>query len=164
MVKHTAIEPRNSWGFQMKCIWLSWVLALLTAPAAAQHLSAAEREVWDYEEAYCRYLNANDLNGFMSLWHPNFMGWPSSQAAAVGKSKIREIIVAYGKLDCQLAHPTVKVFGNTAIAYYELTLSFKGKEDKPETQVLKVTHTWLRTDSLWEIIGGMSAPLTSPGQ
>ena len=148
----------------MKFIWLSLALAFLPVSAAAQRLSAAEREVWDYEEAYCRYLNANDLNGFMSLWHQNFTGWPSSEVSPVGRSKVREIIAAYGKLECQMAHPTVKVFGNTAIVYYELTLSFKGKDDKAETRVLKVTHTWFRTDSLWEIIGGMSAPLPSPGQ
>jgi ketosteroid isomerase-like protein len=149
----------------MKSIALCCALAFLTsASTAAEHLSVAEREVWEYEEAYCRYLNANDLNGFMSLWHPNFNGWPSTEAAPVGKSKVRDIIASYGKMECQMAHPTVKVFGNTAIAYYELTLSFKGKDDKPETRVLKVTHTWLRTDALWEIIGGMSAPLPSPGQ
>ena len=148
----------------MKRIALCCALAVLTTSAAAQHLSVAEREVWDYEEAYCRYLNANDLNGFLSLWHQNFAGWPSTEAAPVGKAKIREIVASHGQTQCQMAHPTVHVFGNTAITYYELTLSSKGKDDKPETLVLKMTHTWLRTDSLWEIIGGMSAPLPSPGQ
>ena len=40
----------------------------------AQRLSSQQDDVWKGEQNYFRYLQAKDLQGFMSLWDENFLG------------------------------------------------------------------------------------------
>ena len=66
--------------------------------------SSVEDDVWAMEESYWRYVQAGDVEGFLSLWHENFVGWPSQMAQPVTRAtgdrvqRIREkhIRVTYG--------------------------------------------------------------------
>lgn len=52
------------------------LVTLLASGVTAQEMSSAQRDVWLLEESYWRYVTANDIESYKSLWHEDFVGWP----------------------------------------------------------------------------------------
>ena len=52
----------------------------------------SEAAVWQLEEAYWRYVKANDLEGYRTLWDERFVGWPGFAEHPVGKANITDWI------------------------------------------------------------------------
>ena len=54
------------------------IIVVLVAPTlfAAPPSGEAEK-VWSQEKAYWEYVKANDLQKYRTLWHTDFLGWPS---------------------------------------------------------------------------------------
>jgi len=125
-----------------------------------------EDEVWSQEVAYWEYLKAADLDSYLSLWHKDVIGWPNNQASPMNKDGIHQLaagILAEIQLEpatVELKPMSVRVFNNNVgIAYYE---AYTRATTKAGTEIAiqeRFTHTWLRTENGWKIIGGMSAPL-----
>ena len=44
--------------------------------AAAADFTPEEQAVWQMEEAYWRYVQAGDVEQYVTLWHERFVGWP----------------------------------------------------------------------------------------
>ena len=63
-------------------------------PAAGQQDPANEQAVWKLETAYWNYVKAVDLDGYRSLWHRDFVGWPSSSPQPARKDHITDWITA----------------------------------------------------------------------
>src|SRR5262245_62512925 len=66
------------------------ILLLVIAPRTfiyAQETSA-EKEVWQQEEAYWRYVSSGDSKSFKTLWSDHFTGWPDDTPRPVDKSNI----------------------------------------------------------------------------
>jgi hypothetical protein len=59
--------------------------------------SVNEKAVWKLEHSYWEYVKAGDLERYRSLWHPNFVGWPSSSATPARKDHITDWIIKYQK-------------------------------------------------------------------
>jgi hypothetical protein len=50
-------------------------------------------------------------------------------------------------------------------AHYRIKSVWAGsRPSDSETQVLRITHTWIRSHGTWQILGGMSAPVNSEGK
>jgi hypothetical protein len=103
-----------------------------TAPSA----TGDEEVVWQLEHSYWEYVKALDVNGYKSLWHEDFVGWPSTASMPMRKN------------------PSV---GDVAVTHYHLTEHWIDKSGKGEPRTIKVTHTWLRSKGTWRMIGGMPA-------
>jgi hypothetical protein len=65
---------------------------LLASPLFASQPSADEKEVWSLEDSYWRYVQANDLARYRTLWHADFLGWPLSSPEPVRKERITDWI------------------------------------------------------------------------
>jgi ketosteroid isomerase-like protein len=126
-----------------------------------------EDELWNHEIAYWRYAEAADLNNFMSLWHEDGIGWPNNQPAPVNKQDARNHVAgAYDTLrldsiSIDIKPLSVRLYGDIGITYFETRSSVTTKDGIKVTEHDRATHTWLRTNKGWKIIGGMEAPLTS---
>jgi ketosteroid isomerase-like protein len=60
----------------------------------------------------------------------------------------------------------VHVTGDVAIDHYRIKANW-AKTDSGEvtkTDTARITHTWIRTDGGWQILGGMSAPVNAEGK
>lgn len=44
--------------------------------ALTADLTPEEQAVWQMEEAYWRYVQAGDVEHYVTLWHERFVGWP----------------------------------------------------------------------------------------
>jgi ketosteroid isomerase-like protein len=146
---------------------------LLSCAVSAADLNADEQAVWQLEEAYWRYVQAGDVDSYLTLWHPNFVGWPcySSEPADVNKigGWVQEIRDNHWKLTYQLRPRAVRATGNVATALYaaEYVTDYGDGTRSGAGIWRKFTHTWMKTDGRWQIITGMCAaqePLKTPRQ
>jgi len=145
----------------------------LTRLAAGQDkpqvVAADEEKVWKLEQSYWEYVKALDVPGYKSLWHKDFVGWPSTAPAPMGKDHITDWLeddrAAQNTLQCyKLEHAGFTQVGDVAVVHYYLTEHWLDKSGKGEPRTIKVTHTWLRVKDSWQIIGGMAGVVpTRPG-
>ncbi|SRR5258706_7819379 len=155
---------------------ISWMFLLtisLTRLAAGQDkpqfVAADEEKVWKLEQSYWEYVKALDVPGYKSLWHKDFVGWPSTAPAPMGKDHITDWLeddrAAQNTLQCyKLEHAGFTQVGDVAVVHYYLTEHWLDKSGKGEPRTIKVTHTWLRVKDSWQIIGGMAGVVPSrPG-
>jgi ketosteroid isomerase-like protein len=126
--------------------------------ASVQPLSSDEEGVWNGERNYFQYLNEKNLNGFLSLWDDNFVGWPDYSDRPLRKPGIEAAVkeeFMSGKMPSLPIPPpnpeAVGLFGDAAVTYY-----FWPEADESSPVRYRVMHTWQREAKGWYIIGGMS--------
>jgi hypothetical protein len=118
--------------------------------------TSAEKEVWQQEEAYWRYVSSGDSKSFKALWSDRFTGWPDDAAHPVDKSNIDIWKIS----DYKLTPLSVREHGkDTVITLYCAKTTVDGK-----TTEERLTHTWQREKGQWHIVGGMAcyAPCHAP--
>ena len=139
--------------------------------ASATEFTPEEQAVWQMEEVYWRDVKAGDVEHYLTLWHPDFVGWPCFAAEPSDKSKIgdwvREIRDNHLKFTYQLQPKAVRVFGTVGVVQYaaEYVTEYGDGTRSGAGVWRKFTHTWLKTDGQWQIITGMCAaqePLKTP--
>jgi len=133
----------------------------LALPLFAQEMSSQQKEVWQMEETYWRDVKAFDEAHYLTLWHENFLGWPRDQKTPIGKVALRDAVhqkfQRKGTLDYEFLSKSVGVTGNVGITQYAVKSSFTGTGGEKTSFNSRITHTWLKTDQGWKIVGGMSA-------
>ncbi len=142
----------------------------LAATALAQNSAKDETQVWQLEKAYWEYVKANDLEKYRALWDKNFLGWPFVSSAPVRKDHITDWITANTSKGIKLQSYSIEqlaiqVTGDVALDYYRINATWADSEDAEiRTDKFRITHTWIRTSSTWQIIGGMSTPVNADGK
>ena len=147
------------------------LLALICASQLIASPALDETQIWNLEKAYWEYVKANDLEKYRSLWHENFVGWPSVSATPVRKDHITDWITSNTSRGLKLQsyaieQLAVRVTGDVAIDHYRIKADWaKGDTaDVSQTDAVRITHTWMRIGNTWQIIGGMSAPVNADGK
>jgi hypothetical protein len=146
---------------KMQRTCLALLLTLCTSIAFAQQ-SSDELAVWKLEHSYWEDVKALDLVSYRSLWHPDFVGWPYVSPAPLRKDHITDWIDSYSakglRLNSYSLRPAAShATGGIVVTYYWLTATWGDKNKSDEPVTTRITHTWLRTPSGWQILGGMSA-------
>jgi ketosteroid isomerase-like protein len=161
-------------GFRVfPAVILTAIVCLGASPVLAEEAnpSKEDAQIWNSEKAYWEYVKANDLEKYRALWHDDFVGWPSVSPNPLGKSHITDWITnqtAKGlKVQSYSIEPlVVRVTGDVAIDHYRVKITW-AKGDTAETagpETTRITHTWIRVDGGWRILGGMSAPVNAEGK
>jgi ketosteroid isomerase-like protein len=146
------------------CLFLLLTSVLLSAQA-----SADADAVWALEKDYWRYVQANDLEKYRTLWHEDFLGWPSVSPEPRRKDHITDWITAHTSIadrlkTYDLERLTVQVTGDLATTTYRVRATWSDKKGADNTSTTRIIHTWIRaTDGGWKIISGMSAPTNAEG-
>ena len=129
-----------------------------------------ETQVWNLEKSYWEYVKANDLEKYRTLWHEQFLGWPSSSATPLGKEHITDWITRNTSKGVtlqsyEIEQLAMRATGDIAVAHYRINLQWTGpKPTDNETENLRIHHTWIRTGDTFQIIAGMSAPVNAEGK
>ena len=146
------------------------VFLFLTAVTFGQDMARDETQVWNLEKAYWEYVKANDVEKYRALWHNDFVAWPPSSSAPVRKDHLTDWLtenISRGvKLQSfAIEQLAIQVIRDTAIVHYRIKMVWAGPgPTESNTEVLRATHTWLRTHGAWQIIGGMAAPVNAEGK
>ncbi len=149
----------------MKPVCLVVAVMLSAGSTFAAEQSANERAVWKLEASYWKYVQAGDLESYLKLWHRNFVGWPNSSATPRRKDHITDWIADYTNKGLRLKSYDLEpaasqATGNVVVTYYWITDRWVDGQGHGEGKPSRITHTWIRTQGGWQIIGGMSAPVT----
>jgi hypothetical protein len=149
----------------MKSVCFVVALIVSIGSVFAGKQSTDESAVWKLEQAYWKYVQAGDLESYRKLWHPNFIGWPNSSARPKRKDHITDWIANYTKKGLRLKSYDLEPAGSQAtgdvvVTHYWITDRWVDKNSHGEGETNRITHTWIRTQGGWQIIGGMSAPVT----
>ncbi len=143
---------------------------IVLAPTAFAQDSANEAQVWNLEKAYWEYVKANDLEKYRALWHEDFLGWPYVSSAPTRKDHITDWITMNTSKGIRLQSYSIEqlaiqVTGDVAINYYRIKANWAAsKTGEARRDALRITHTWIRSDGTWQILGGMSAPMNADGK
>src|SRR5207245_1955864 len=109
------------------------------AVAAADDANA----VWAGEEAYWRYVQAHDNEGYRTLWAEDFVGWPISMDHPAHKADInlasRANVVSY-----ELHRESVDMHGPVGITFYRATVHRRNADGSESASVSRLTHTWMK--------------------
>jgi len=97
--------------------------------------TADEEIVWKLEQSYWEYVKALEVAGYKNLWHENFLGWPSTAPAAMGKDHIADWLEedrgARNTLQCYKLEPAgFTPVGDGAVTHYRLTEHWLDKGGK----------------------------------
>lgn len=144
-------------------------VVLLAGPLFAGLPAEPEKEVWSLEDTYWRYVQANDLERYRTLWHGDFLGWPSSSPEPVRKAHISDWITAHTSVgerlkSYDLERLPAQAIGDYVTVTYRVRMTWVNKEGVDRPSSLRVIHTWLHNAGhRWQIISGMSAPLNAQG-
>ena len=146
------------------------ILLLLASTGFGQGSARDQLQIWNSEKAYWEYVKGNELEKYRALWHENFVGWPFVSPAPVRKDHITDWISANTSKGITLQSYSIEqlaiqVTDNIAINYYRIKATWaNGEGAEVRTHRLRITHTWIRTQGTWQIIGGMSSPVNEKGQ
>lgn len=138
-----------------------WSVAGLAGSVAA----AQQDDVWKMEESYWRYVKAGEVDKYVSLWHEDFVGWPCSTLQPSRKANIgdwvSEIRDKSVKVTFELHREAVQYFGDVAVVHYSTPLVYEYPDGRitGKGELLMFTHTWMRVNGQWQIIGGMCGAL-----
>ena len=120
----------------------------------------SEEEIWSLEGKYILYFGTADHEAILSLYHPEFLGWPDSESHPAGKKRAAEFLKekypSSNRINFDLEREGIRMFKNIAITHYLVFSTWideNGIEKKGKT---RITHTWIKEGSEWKIIGGMS--------
>jgi ketosteroid isomerase-like protein len=145
------------------------VVVMLTSTLFAAQTSSEAEKVWALEDAYWKYVQANDLQSYGTLWRSDFLGWPSVSPEPLGKDHITDWITGHTNKgeslkSYDLEKLSIHVTGTIATAAYRLRQTWADKNGVAHTSVIRIIHTWLRDgEGRWQIISGMSAPTNPEG-
>jgi len=146
------------------------LIVAVTSAAFAGGSDKEQAQIWNSEKAYWEYVKTNDLEKYRALWHENFVGWPFVSPAPVRKDHITDWITANTSKNVTLQaysieQLAIQVTADLAVDYYRVKATWaNGTGAEVRTDKIRITHTWIRNDGTWQIIGGMSSPVDTAGQ
>ncbi|MHB8484412.1 MAG: nuclear transport factor 2 family protein [Candidatus Acidiferrales bacterium] len=152
-MKRTALATTSTLG-----------LCLLCLSGFAQQKSRAAsptEQVWAGEQAYWRYVKAHDVTRYLALWSDDFTGWPIVNEHPEHKAEVGAFLKANGSLGHVVAYElhreSVEMHGDAVITFYRATVSRGNADGSVSTTTYRMTHTWMKKNGQWQIVGGMSA-------
>ena len=150
---------------------ITFLLALTAVTTSAVAFTRDEAQIWNLEKDYWDYVKSNDLAKYRDLWHEDFVGWPSVSPEPVHKAQITDWITNQTSKGLKLQsyaieERAVQVTGAVAIDHSRVKVSWAKNDSGKvmDTNTVRITHTWIKTDGRWLILGGMSAPVNSEGK
>jgi Domain of unknown function (DUF4440) len=105
--------------------------------SAGPDAKADEDKVRHLEHSYWEYVKALDVNRYKSLWHEDFVDWPSTEPMPLRKDRIADWlsldIAEQNTLKCYKLEPAAAtVVDNVAVVHYRLTERWVDKTGKSE--------------------------------
>ena len=124
-------------------------------------LSTVEEEIWSLEEEYISYFSKANHAAILSLYHSQFLGWPNSELHPANKERaaifLEEKYPEPTQLVFKIKREGIRIVEGVVITHYLLNLSWTDDEGVEQTRESRLTHTWIKENSHWRILGGMSS-------
>ena len=120
-----------------------------------------EKIIWDLENDYLTYFKDAVHEKVILLWHDQFLGWPDSESEPSDKSAVIKYLKKYSKAPAswsfKIEKAGIRIYGKIVITHFIQHVFFKNTDGTEFKRSTRITHTWIKEDSTWRILGGMSA-------
>jgi len=117
-------------------------------------------EIWSLEEDYISYFGDANHKAILSLYHSQFLGWPDSELHPADKKRAKKYLEEKysepNQVVSQISREGIRILENIVITHYLLNISWNDDEGVEQKRENRITHTWVKEDSSWKILGGMS--------
>jgi ketosteroid isomerase-like protein len=136
---------------------------VIAIPPSIQEWSETEKEVWKMEEKYWSLVKNLDLENYLNLWHPDFVGWPKGNEEPAKHEDVRSVVedlftqTEKGSFVIELAPYSSKQYGDVVVVFYRCKASYKDIGGNGHSILNRFTHTWMKHEGKWTIIAGMNA-------
>jgi len=147
-------------------LFLFWLLIFVPLSAQDNEMqknswNEAEEEVWALEEDYISYFEEANHEAILSLYHSQFLGWPYSELHPAGKKRaaefLRENYPGSIKVNFKISRKGIKLISDVVITHYLVISSWLDENGMEQKSKSRITHTWIKENSKWKILGGMSS-------
>ena len=123
----------------------------------AQEWSTAQKEVWKNVEAYWAMEAAGNLEGFLSYFHNDYLGWSYRSAMPEDKATVRKFVDHSLKAEKILLYDikpvAISVFGNFAFVDYYYMSVYKDVEGKEKSDSGRWTDILMKQGDKWVMVG-----------
>ena len=142
----------------MRCLLAG---AALVLAAAAPAPDPAESVIWAQEHAIYAGRAAGSVRPYVDQTSPQFLAWPAGAGRPVDRDDLSRSAssVAPGH---EVIHSELTGFtrdGDTAVIYYVNHRTVRPDGTRVDERYANI-HVWIRRGAKWQVLGGMSRPLT----
>ena len=133
-------------------------LAILVAtPSHAQTWSEAQKEVWKNVENYWALDAKGDVEGFMSYFDADYIGWSYDSALPGDKATVKKFITQEYQqsktLVWDIKPVAIQIYGNIAFVDYYYTQLVKNTDGKNDENKGRWTDILKKQGDRWVLIG-----------
>ncbi len=133
------------------------VLLSAAVPSFAQEWNAQQKEVWKNVEAYWALDAAGNLEGFLSYFHDDYLGWSLDSPVPGDKATVRKFVDHDFKTSKTVLYDIkpvgIKVMGNFAFADYYYTVVHKNAEGKEKSEQGRWCDILMKQGDKWVLVG-----------
>lgn len=142
------------------------LISLATHPRASLALesineSREEAEIWALEADYVSCFRDAAHDRVIAMWHDRFLGWPASEARPADKDSVihylKRVAPLPGTWSFEIEKAGIRIHGQIAITHFMLHTKAHSASGTSYQRSIRVTHTWIKARSGWQILAGMSA-------
>ncbi|KPK65253.1 MAG: hypothetical protein AMS21_05240 [Gemmatimonas sp. SG8_38_2] len=143
-------------------IMLSVVFGLASAQiSTTEYQSDDEQVLWELEKAYFAHLADLEFEELEDFWHPAFIGCPSHSPEPVGldsaQHSLEELTAKLKRMSISLRPQAITMHGDVSVVHYFIDVEQEDLDGQVTEYSQRVTHTWVKSDGKWRVLGGMSA-------
>jgi hypothetical protein len=164
-------HPVRGGDSSMKNTVLLWIviLAFIAHPCSRVYSATVdtdngrdtmEEDIWALEEAYFANLYNADYEGVLALVHNQFLGWPGSIPQPIdreGSSRfMRQLVPHPAPCTFKIERTGIRLLKDVALTQYIIHVDCSDTNGVTKTQSSRITHTWVKEDARWKLLGGMS--------
>ena len=130
----------------------------LRSQVFGQELSAAQKEILKMEEKYWSSWKEEGVKSIQAYHDKEAIIWASNAVFTTDRTSARSYFDGIGdRVDSsELEINEIRIFGSVAVAQYYAMITSLGK---PIT--LRISHTWMKQNGKWVIIGAMHGSCSS---
>ena len=127
-----------------------------SAKRSGANPTPAESQIWALEQAYWEFNRDAKHEQIIATWHEKFLGWPDGEPRPIDKEEgtryVRKNYAEPASYAFEIERAGIRILGNVAVNHYAVHL--KWKDGKMRS--MRITHTWVREENGWKVLGGMS--------
>ncbi len=119
---------------------------------------AVRKEIWAKELAIYQGRGRGDLSIYLSSTADGFSAWPPHYDEPKGNDGLQQtqqVMEGLNQERLEMNFVSLVLNGDTAIVYYKTHRTMQA-DGTPADQRYDVTHTWVRQDGEWKVLGGMA--------
>lgn len=132
--------------------------ALAGETNAAADYDAVRDLLWEKEQAIYAGRGRGDVGPYIESTSQHYVSWPPTVALPFSYDDLAAVAgkpVQPSREKLEMVYRHMSLSGDTAVIYYatHMTVSADGT---PVDRRYHVTHTWVRENGTWRVLGGMA--------